>query len=574
MKTKILHWTSVLLASSALLLSACSEDNGKDTSDPTPVFPDMATLNILAGETSCNVSFTPNMDWTVSIPTDAETSKWFRLSDGVVETSSISGKASTEPVTIQVITTNQDVYDETPSCEVSLTMGGQTQVIAKVTRQTAAREFNLYASDYDELGEVFLYTFSGTDPLTKFPDAEENPETAPEGSVTMQWSNSSYQYVFKASSNFEWNLSQPAWMEEANLQDKTDENDKPYVQIRIQAKFNEETIDGAVGVLDFYDAGIDKTEDPGNNAHNKYYVQMPAFRDLIRFPYSDMNANFSFNADGKYVSQSLGSDGTLYDNLSTTVSSTKGLKFFVLVPDGYGGYYSYAANDRSNWVTIEDTWDENGEVFQQHAYTVSVAANAEKERTASLLALPQTVAAGIDETMNLDDQLLDASRSYDLKEEYKQYLYASITQDGASSSVSGFSISPDANSQHMFDNGSAKWEVIDSENYFYEDDYLMDFSDEFMNGVPIYRLTYNTEGCEGGSIILSIKGSFDYTFIGVSEEYLDAKWLSEESWSDMPGKTSMVVSMNANPCKTGVKGTIALYQGSQVVGRIVCVRNY
>ena len=49
MKTKILHWTSVLLASSALLLSACSEDNGKDTSDPTPVFPDMATLNIPAG---------------------------------------------------------------------------------------------------------------------------------------------------------------------------------------------------------------------------------------------------------------------------------------------------------------------------------------------------------------------------------------------------------------------------------------------------------------------------------------------------------------------------------------------
>ena len=42
----------------------------------------------------------------------------------------------------------------------------------------------------------------------------------------------------------------------------------------------------------------------------------------------------------------------------------------------------------------------------------------------------------------------------------------------------------------------------------------------------------------------------------------------------MPGKTSMVVIMNANPCKTGVKGTIALYQDSQIVGRIVCVRNY
>ena len=145
MKTKILHWTSVLLASSALLLSACSEDNGKDTSDPTPVFPDMvATLNIPAGETSCNVSFTPNMDWTVSIPTDAETSKWFSLSDGVVETSSISGKASTEPVTIQVITTDQDVYDATPSCEVALTMGGQTQVLPAWSGRVAGAIYCLW----------------------------------------------------------------------------------------------------------------------------------------------------------------------------------------------------------------------------------------------------------------------------------------------------------------------------------------------------------------------------------------------------------------------------------------------
>ena len=57
----------------------------------------MATLNIPAGETSCNVSFTPNMDWTVSIPTDAETSEWFKLSDGVVETSSISARPAPNP---------------------------------------------------------------------------------------------------------------------------------------------------------------------------------------------------------------------------------------------------------------------------------------------------------------------------------------------------------------------------------------------------------------------------------------------------------------------------------------------
>ena len=571
MKRMILHWTSALLVSAAMLSTAC--DTSEAEENTPPVFPELQNLTIQVGETSCDVTFTPNLDWTVSIPTDAETSKWFELRDGEMPVSSISGKASTSPVTVTVATTEQEAFDDAPTCEVSLTMGGESQIIAKISRAAAIREFELYASAYDTNEDDFVipYEYSET-AMTKY-TGTETPETAPEGTIELKWPLrvGSYTYTFKSKSNFDWLASAPSWLEVTPT--AIADEDGAY-QVVVTANLSEEIQDGAVGVIDFYDASIDKNEDPGNNAHNKYCVSIPAFRDLIRFPYSDMNATFTFNADGKYIGQSLGSDETLYDNLSTTVSSTKGLKFFVLVPGGYGGYYSYAANDKANWVTIEDTWDENGGVFQQHAYTVSVAANAEKERTASLLALPQTVAAGIDETMSLDDQLLDTSGSYDLKEEYKQYLYASITQDGASSSVSGFSISPDANSQHMFDNGSAKWEVIDSENYFYEDDYLMNFGDEFMNGVPIYRLTYNTAGCEGGSIILSIKGSFDYTFIGVSEEYLDAKWLDAESWSDMPGKTSMVVSMNVNPCETGVKGTIALYQGSNVVGRIVCVRNY
>ena len=552
MKRMILHWTSALLVSAAML----SEEN------TPPVFPELQNLTIQVGETSCDVTFTPNLDWTVSIPTDAETSKWFELRDGEMPVSSISGKASTSPVTVTVATTEQEAFDDAPTCEVSLTMGGESQIIAKISRAAAIREFEFYASAYDTNEDDFVipYEYSET-AMTKY-TGTETPETAPEGTIELKWPLrvGSYTYTFKSKSNFDWLASAPSWLEVTPT--AIADEDGAY-QVVVTASLTEENQDGAVGVIDFYDASIDKNEDPGNNAHNKYCVSIPAFRDLIRFPYSDMNATFTFNADGKYVSQSLGSDETLYDNLSTTVSSTKGLKIYAV--DLREQWYYL-----TDWVTIEDTWDENGGVFQQHTYTVSVAANTGEERTATLLALPQTVAANITDP----DYDLFNDAGTDIKEEYKQYVYASITQDGASSSVSGFSISPNAGSQHMFDNGSAKWEVIDSENYFYEDDYLMNFGDEFMNGVPIYRLTYNTEGCEGGSIILSIKGSFDYTFIGVSEEYLDAKWLDAESWSDMPGKTSMVVSMNVNPCETGVKGTIALYQGSNVVGRIVCVRNY
>lgn len=578
MKNTILHWTSVLLASSALLFAACSsDDDTNDGSTTTPVFPSLASLNIPVGETSCEISFTPNMDWTISIPTDAETVKWFELRDGEIKGTSFSGKASLTPITITVETTTQENFDETPVCEVSLTMGGQTQVIAKITRQNNIREFELYLSKYNSEEDDFImpYEYEET-PLAKF-DGTEAPESAPEGSPLFKWPIriAGYMQVIKSSSNFNWYVSAPEWItvgEPTAIEDEAGSN-QIFVNVNFD-KLSEEQLDGAVALLDFYDANIDKNEDPGNSAHNRYCFELPAIRDLIRIPYADQNAILSFNADGQYVSESLGSDETLYDNFSSNVSSTKGLKFFVLQPDGYGGYY--AAKEYTNWVTVTDTWDENGGIFQQHPYTVDVTANTGKtRRSAALLAIPESLAKNIDENGDLDTQLLKSDGSFDVKDEYKPYLFATIEQESANSgSEGGFSISPSSNTQHMFDNGSAKWEVIDKEDYFYEDDYLLNFGDEFMNGVPIYRLTYNTAGCEGGSVMLTIKGAFDYTFVGVSAEYLDAKWLYEEHWSDIPGETTMVISMDFNECETGVKGTIALYQGSQVVGRIVCVRNF
>ena len=316
MKTKILHWTSVLLASSALLLSACSEDNGKDTSDPTPVFPDMAKLNIPAGETSCNVSFTPNMDWTVSIPTDAETSKWFSLSDGVVETSSISGKASTEPVTLYVTTTDEEVYDQMPTCEVMLTMGGQTQVIAKVTRQTAAREFDIYLSGFQtDEGTQEPYDFSfeySETPVAKYTESSA-PEVAPEGAPELIWftGKTGYMQVFKAESNFEWLASTPDWL---TVTARPMEGDEYFVTADF-AQITEQEINGAIGMIDFYDRNIDPAAtDPGNNAHNRYCFVLPDLTKVVRNGSSAATAAFSFNAEGYAVD----SNGTVSEEKSST----------------------------------------------------------------------------------------------------------------------------------------------------------------------------------------------------------------------------------------------------------------
>ena len=229
-------------------------------------------------------------------------------------------------------------------------------------------------------------------------------------------------------------------------------------QIMVNGLFTEENIDGGVGIIDFYDANIDNTEDPGNNAHNRYCVTMPAFRDLVK--HDANNAVFAFNAEGQYSSTTAGTE-VVDDYATAGVSSTAGLKFFVLMPDGYGGYY--AAKEKTGWVTVtDDMWDETGEIFQHRDYTIAVTANSGAARSAVLVALPQTLAAEIDENGDLDAQLLKADGSYDLKDEYKPYAFATVEQEAPASGSGDEGLSvicpTDVTTQYYLDNGFFKFE--------------------------------------------------------------------------------------------------------------------
>lgn len=554
MKTKILHWTSVLLASSALLLSACSEDNGKDTSDPTPVFPDMATLNIPAGETSCNVSFTPNMDWTVSIPTDAETSKWFSLSDGVVETSSISGKASTEPVTIQVITTNQDVYDETPSCEVSLTMGGQTQVIAMVTRQTAAREFDIYLSGFltDEgTQEAYGFSFEYSEtPVAKYTESSA-PEVAPE----LIWftGKTGYMQVFKAESNFEWLASTPDWL---TVTARPQEGE--YFVTADFAQITEQEINGAIGMIDFYDKNIDLTTDPGNNAHNRYCFVLPNLTKVVRNGSGAATAAFSFNAEGYAVD----SNGTVSEEKSSTGSlySAKDVVFYIGEKKGEW-YYGYEASQH-DWVTIADSWDETGSAFQLHDYTVSVKANEGETREVLVIALPKALAEKISDP-NMD---LFNTEGTDIKEEYKQYVFATIEQEGegGGGSDDGFSISESESNQMYQPLGYYTFEDLTNGDPDADEDIANNW-DVIAAGGKLYRLTYKSFDLMG-TISFLLNG--EYANIIASST---GNWLGTESYDN-----EINVTMDASGnTYTGGQGFIRIYDSNyNQLACIICIREF
>lgn len=558
MKTKILHWTSVLLASSALLLSACSEDNGKDTSDPTPVFPDMATLNIPAGKTSCNVSFTPNMDWTVSIPTDAETSEWFKLSDGVVETSSISGKASTEPVTIQVITTNQDVYDETPSCEVSLTMGGQTQVIAKVTRQTAAREFDIYLSGFltDEgTQEAYDFSFEYSEtPVAKYTESSA-PEVAPEGAPELIWftEKTGYMQVFKAESNFEWLASTSDWL---TFTPRPLEGE--YIVTADFAKITEQEINGAIGMIDFYDSNIDPATDPGNNAHNRYCFVLPDLTKVVRNGSGAATAAFSFNAEGYAVD----SNGTVSEEKSSTGSlySAKDVVFYIAEKDR-NWYKGYKASEH-DWVTIADPWDENGSAFQLHDYTVSVEANEGETREVLVIALPKVLAEKISDP----DTDLFNTESTDVKEEYKQYVFATIEQEGegGGGSDDGFSISESESNQMYQPLGYYTFEDLTNGDPDADEDIANNW-DVIAAGGKLYRLTYKPFDLMG-SISFLLNG--EYANIIASST---GNWLGIESYDN-----EINVTMDASGnTYTGGQGFIRIYDSSNSqLACIICIREF
>lgn len=569
MKNTILHWTSVLLASAALMLSGCTSSDEETPEVTTPVFPELASLTIPAGETFCEVTFTPNMDWTVSIPTDPETSRWFKLSDGVMESTSISGRASTEPVTVQVTTIDQESFDLSPVCKVSLTMGGQTKVIAQITRGTAAREFELYLSKYSTDDDDFImpYEFDET-PLTKY-DGTEAPTTAPEGTAELKWPIriGEPMQVIKGSSNFSWLVSAPEWIEVSSPTAVEGEADsKQFFVTALFNKLTEDQLDGAVAMLDFYDSNIADVETPGANAHNRYCVSLPALRDVIRS--NDQGAAFTFDGDGNYVD----TNGTVMTatDCKIDITSAKGLEFFVITPDGYGGYYATG----TEWTTItpESAWDDSEGAIQSKRYTIQVGAYA-GNRTATILALPQTVAATIDEQKDLNEQLLKTDDgSFEIKEELKPYIFATIEQEGAAPTpADGFSLSysDDFMTNYFLQNGDFSLEDLTEVDPGTDQD-VADNAEYIEAGAKLYRLTYNNSSMSEGQLTLLLSGEYtNYT----NNPYMDSDWLA---FMDMEDGTCMIgmSGFDGSSGQKGDKAKLVFYNGENIVAVVICVRNY
>ncbi|MBR4148575.1 MAG: hypothetical protein IKT94_00370, partial [Rikenellaceae bacterium] len=198
MKKQIFRLMTALVMMAAAVLSIGCEPE-PDPEPVTPNFPKLVEKVVKSGET-VTLSINPNMAWKVSIPSSA--AQYFSLADAAGQLS-MSGEAGAQQIKIQVA--DLDEFDTDRLCEVSLSMGGKTEVIAKLTRMKLARTVNIYVAEYDAANVDFKTTAEGAYVYG----------TTPVTSLDFLWHNEQYMHRIVVETNFKWAIGGelPAWLD-------------------------------------------------------------------------------------------------------------------------------------------------------------------------------------------------------------------------------------------------------------------------------------------------------------------------------------------------------------------------
>ena len=197
----ILRSLSWLLAICTIMAVSCEEPN-PPVSAIEPIFPSLVQNNDVQPGSVLELSFDANMDWTVTVPADGL--QWFWIKDSSFKVDKVSGKVaegSVEKVTIYIGVSETEEFDANRSCDVTLAMGGKSQVIAKYMRPARNRTIEVYSAKIEN--GAFVLNASG----------EYEYATLPVESVAMIWSDvdSDFRIPVKVEANFEWEVDIPDW---------------------------------------------------------------------------------------------------------------------------------------------------------------------------------------------------------------------------------------------------------------------------------------------------------------------------------------------------------------------------
>ena len=345
-----------------------------------PVFPSEVTeKNVEAGET-VELQFAANLDWELSIPATEQNKYW--LDDAGMPASKVSGKAGDQ--TVSVVFSEDEYYDANVLCEVTLTMGGESKVIAKLTRLAINRSLEVYVAETSEWGFKTTY---GTE------KAAALALTTFEGDVT-------YTLPIQVVANYDWSLALPEWCA-GSIKDAESLSGKAgqAVEILLTGALAENVKNGAEGVAKFIDAT--------DNAQSvDLPLTFPAFADRLEW---SEPASMEFDHTGASTMPAIG---------------------YLLAMDGYVvralewvEEWSDYDTKFAGWVNV--TYGETGEgLLKNPSVTFTVTENEGDTRCADIFVFPASLA-----NTTVEDMYDPNTMAF--KQEFKQYCKGRLTQKGA-----------------------------------------------------------------------------------------------------------------------------------------------
>lgn len=487
---------------SIALFTACSED------DPIiPEFPAATTATLVANG-STTLSINPNLEWSVELSNKTD----FYIADGQNKVGILHGTAGSHQLT--VFANDIEDFDEDHTCEVKMTMQGETKTIANLTVKKVDRVLSVYAAKIEDgayVGEVdendnFIYTYADT--------AAEK--------ITMVYSlETGYTSAVKVNANFDWIVETPEWLQPVEGGDADTD-----VELVFAIAEDMYPASGTVAEIKFLDANNEKQ---GGSVEIEFtyaphaltvgWIEEPAYFEQTngsQWPFNESAlADYDFmNAYDAYYASKWDSE--------TSFSTTKYIKSFRA--------YSYNAGGNFVEITGEDSWL-SGEVneyapkffFIQMDDTKATAAAAKNEVNGEL--------EGV-----LVVEFVDGSTS------------AIFCHYKAATNGGGVTGDIKIVSDYADMMGITLVNVVEG-----DDDYDAEWAGM---GAAQYRLTYTMPGCPAA--------------LSFPE---DAKLMSMDGWIEWEGENSyMWIYMNPEGMDLPAKGTIQVTDSNWATTAIIyCV---
>ena len=329
MKKNVFYLMCGLLGLS-MLFTACSKDEAE-----TPSFPAELAKVEVSSNGSGSIAINPNFDWSIELSNKTD----FYMKDGANEVYTLRGAAGQQ--TIKVYAREIFDFDEDHTCDVQMTMGGQTKTIATLTVKKNDRKVSVYAAQVEDgayVGEEdedgnFIYAYGSS--LVQ--------------SISMVHSfDAGYTFAVKVNANFDWIVEAPEWLLPVEGGDANTD-----VELLFQIDKENYPASGTVGEIKFIDANNQSKVgstlyiafDYAANAIEAVWMEEPAYIEVASgsgWPFNeDALADYSFLStyDLYYASQ--------WDS-ETSFRISKSVKSFKA--------YSYTSSGRFEDITGEDSW--------------------------------------------------------------------------------------------------------------------------------------------------------------------------------------------------------------------------